>query len=473
MSLSDEEYQNNDYISKIELIDKYMKETNKTSTNSFNFFLRTGRPGHLFLQPNYTAFTKTNLGSIPSKLEKTLIKTDLNKPLTTYINNRITKLNNKNQIESLSKDEGDISKYSTSFSSKGFGVGFVSKVNRFKDNLSGYQPGPADYSPDKYMTLLSNVEKSPFGKSLFKKKTSASLMAYTNENIDTKLKDHKKPNLKKKAMINITDDISNKGNSSNKKMGSYFFTSTSNRFNDNIFSYKNLNPGPGKYFFINDGIKIKDPENLSSEFVLPPKKQVNPINFFNLNKNDKKAFGFRLTNNKKGKINSLYNKPKFNTEENLFNKYEKVNSSLDNNSTIFTSNINNNNSSKIPSIYFNENLSKFNNSLKTEYISMISKNNNSKVIPESVKAKNEINKNTKKKLSRFKKRDHFSLSPPRWDEGYFHDNESHFQVPGPAYYAPPIQNTKKSFNLNNKDFFYTNSLPFKNDNYGSCSSVLI
>ena len=204
--------------------------------------------------------------------------------------------------------------------------------------MSGYQAGPADYSPDKYMTLLSNVEKSPFGKSLFKKKTSASLMAYTNENIDTKLKDHKKPNLKKKAMINITDDISNKGNSSNKKMGSYFFTSTSNRFNDNIFSYKNLNPGPGKYFFINDGIKIKDPENLSSEFVLPPKKQVNPINFFNLNKNDKKAFGFRLTNNKKGKINSLYNKPKFNTEENLFNKYEKVNSSLDNNSTIFTSN---------------------------------------------------------------------------------------------------------------------------------------
>ena len=103
----------------------------------------------------------------------------------------------------------------------------------------------------------------------------------------------------------------------------------------------------------------------------------------------------------------------------------------------------------------------------------LKKNNNSKVIPESVKAKNEINKNTKKKLSRFKKRDHFSLSPPRWDEGYFHDNESHFQVPGPAYYAPPIQNTKKSFNLNNKDFFYTNSLPFKNDNYGSCSSVLI
>ena len=235
MSLSDEEYQNNDYISKIELIDKYMKETNKTSTNSFNFFLRTGRPGHLFLKPNYTAFTKTNLGSIPSKLEKTLIKTDLNKPLTTYINNRITKLNNKNQIESLSKDEGDISKYSTSFSSKGFGVGFVSKVNRFKDNLSGYQPGPADYSPDKYMTLLSNVEKSPFGKSLFKKRTSASLSSGNTDNLYTPSSQSKISSSKKSTFLNL-DDISNDNiNINNKKKGSYFFTSTSERFNRNLF----------------------------------------------------------------------------------------------------------------------------------------------------------------------------------------------------------------------------------------------
>ena len=74
---------------------------------------------------------------------------------------------------------------------------------------------------------------------------------------------------------------------------------------------------------------------------------------------------------------------------------------------------------------------------------------------------------------KFKKKDFFSLSSPRWDQGYFHDNATHFQVPGPAYYNPKIQNTKKSFNLNNKDFIYTNSLPFKNDDYYSTSSVLI
>ena len=323
------------------------------------------------------------------------------------------------------------------------------------------------------MTLLSNVEKSPFGKSLFKKKTSASLTSYNNDNIINKSKDEKKSSLKKKAKINITDDISNNRNSSNKKMGSYFFTSTSNRFNDNIFSYKNLNPGPGKYFVINDSIKIKNPDTLSSEFVLPPKKQINPINFFQLNKNDNKKFGFRLINRmKKGKITSLYNKSELSNDDNLFNKYDKANSSLDNNSTIYTSNINNNNRSKIPSIYYNNNISNYNNSLKTEYISSISKNNNSKFYISDSNNKT-INQKKRKKLARFKKRDNFSLSPPRWDEGYFHDNESHFQVPGPAYYVPQIQNNKKSFNLNNKDFIFTNSLPFKNDNYGSCSSVLI
>ena len=50
---------------------------------------------------------------------------------------------------------------------------------------------------------------------------------------------------------------------------------------------------------------------------------------------------------------------------------------------------------------------------------------------------------------------------------------THFQVPNPAYYTPKIKNIKKTFNLNNKDFIYTNNLPFKNDNYYSTFSVLI
>ena len=221
---------------------------------------------------------------------------------------------------------------------------------------------------------------------------------------------------------------------------------------------------------------MKSPDSLSPEFVLPKKKKINPVNYFGLNENDKKKFGFQLINRKKNQKNaSIWNKSKFNFDDNLYNKFNKSNISLANNSTRITSLTNNNNSSKIPSLIFKNNMSKmYNNSIKTEYISLVTDNNKSlNLSNEDDKDKDNKIKNEKKKIIKSRKRDHFSLSPPRWDEGYFHDNDSHFQVPGPAYYAPPIQNNKKSFNLNNKDFIFTNSLPFKNDNYGTISSVLI
>ena len=476
MSLISGQYTPNNTISKIELIERNVEEINKSSYRTAKFFLRTGRPGRLFLKPNYTAFTKTNLGSIPSKLEKTLVKTDSNKPLSTYINNTISSFKETKDFEKINKEEKDIRNYTTSFSSKGFGVGFVSKVNRFGESLSGYLPGPADYSPEKYFTILSSVEKSPFGKSLFKKKTSASLSTTSNDIIyNNRERNSKTFSKQKKSFTSIKDEGSNNKMDSDNKKGSYFFSSTSDRFNGNIFGNKNLYPGPGKYFFVNDEIKVKYPETLSSEFVLPPKKKINPIHYFGLNENDKKKFGFQLINKmKKKKYNSLWSKSKINFEDKIFNKYNKSNISLANNSTRLTSLTNNNNTSNIASLNLKDNISKiYNNSIKTEYISIVPDNKSLNLSVEDDKNKETRNKNEKKKLSKQRKKDNFSLSPPRWDEGYFHDNGSHFQVPGPAYYAPPIQNNKKSFNLNNKDFIFTNSLPFKNDNYGTVSSVLI
>ena len=477
MSFNFRKYTPNNTITNIELIERNIEELDKSNFRTTKFFLRTGRPGRLFLKPNYTAFTKTNLGSIPSKLEKTLVKTDTNKPLSTYINNTLTSFNDSKDFEKIKKEEKDIRNYTTSFSSKGFGVGFLSKVNRFGDNLSGYLPGPADYSPDKYLTLLSNVEKSPFGKSLFKKKTSASLSTASNDNLN-RSRQSKTSKKQKRTFTNLKDQFSSDKKNSENKKGSYFFSSTSDRFNGNIFAGKNLNPGPGKYFFMNDNIKVKYPENLSPEFVLPTEKRINPIHYFGLNENDKKKFGFHLINKmKKKKCFTSWNNSKTSFEENLFNKYNKSNISLANNSTKVTSlSNNNNNSSKMASLYYKDNLSKmYNNSIKTEYLSLVSDNINNSLNSSTEEDKNKEvkNKNEKKKRSKARKRDNFSLSPPRWDEGYFHDNDSHFQVPGPAYYAPPIQNNKKSFNLNNKDFIFTNSLPFKIDNYGTISSVLI
>ena len=56
-------------------------------------FLRVGKSGKLFLKPNYTAFTKTNLGSIPSKVEKTLLKTEESIPITLTLNKYVQKIN--------------------------------------------------------------------------------------------------------------------------------------------------------------------------------------------------------------------------------------------------------------------------------------------------------------------------------------------------------------------------------------------
>jgi len=457
---------NNNRISNIELIQRNINETDKSDYNSKKFFLRTGRPGHLFLKPNYSAFTKTSLGSIPSKLEKTLIRTDTNKPISTFINNTMTSFNKKKEVKEAPKEEKDIRKYTTSFSSKGFGVGFVSKVSRFGESLSAYEPGPADYVPDKNMTLVSKIEKSPFGKSFFKRKTSMSLSCYnSNSTPQTAMRSS-----------TLSKTTSNLNVHSENKKGTYNFNSTSDRFKGGIFGTKNKNPGPGKYFFDTNNILVKDPEKLSSGFVSPQARVINPIKYFGLNKNEKKKLKYHLSNkNKKGKIMYAYKGFQYNnTEEFLSNdkKFDKSNISYANNSTKITSVITNNNNSSaaFPSIYFGDKKNK-NASTKTEFLTLNAESNLSSV--NGLETRNSKFSNNIKKILKMMKKDKFSLSPPRWDQGYFHDNASHFQVPGPAYYTPKIQNTKKSFNLNNKDFIYTNSLPFKNDEIYSISNVLV
>ena len=464
----------NNQISNIELLQRNSDEVDKSNTNSTKFFLRTGRPGHLFLKPNYSAFTKTNLGSIPSKLEKTLIKTESNKPISTFINSTIISANKKKEMKPIFTEEKDIRKYTTSFSSKGFGVGFVSKVSRFGESLSGYEPGPTDYSPDKNFTLLSKIENSYFGKSFFKKRSNMSLSCYnTNYSPQTTMRSSTTSKSKKSSELDNNDF----SRTSDNKKGNYFFNSTSDRFNGGIFASKNKNPGPGKYFFNNNNIVVKDPEKLSSGFVLPKRKMINPVKYFGLNKNEKKKFKYLLSNKmKNGKIIYVSKGFQLNkTDDVLFKnkKFDKSSITLENNSTKLTSNMSNfNNNSNLPSIYFGDNKKSKINCSKTEYLSISPENSSWVNGIEENKLKNN-KKNNVKKMIRFKRKDHFALSSPRWDEGYFHDNDTHFQVPGPAYYSPKLQNTKKSFNLNKKDFIFTNSLPFKNNDYYATSTVLI
>ena len=160
--------------SKIILTSNILEEENSPNVSSISTiksfnppqtFLRVGKPGKLFLQPNYTAFTKTNLGSIPSKVEKTLIKTEESIPITVTLNKHIQKINLNQE-----KQDNKYRSFSTSYSSRGYGVGFVSKVPRFDYGKRIVYPGPGDYSPEKNDSVQNNVNKSILGKFLFNEK---------------------------------------------------------------------------------------------------------------------------------------------------------------------------------------------------------------------------------------------------------------------------------------------------------------
>lgn len=451
-----------------------------------NFFLRVGRPGRLYLQPNYTAFTKSSLGSIPSKIEKTLLKTDTNIPLTTSINNSLITNDTKNSSTST---EGFITykhpkSYTTSYSSKGYGVGFVSKTERFKKGVSAYMPGPGEYSPDKLFTVENEIKKTDLGKSLFLNPASKSLQliqsgnntsnSFSNYNNNSRNINNnnnssmgRNNNLDKsqendKSNNNNNGNINNLNNSSSSDeiKGNYFFCSNTNRFQGGLFNLKNKNPGPGKYFLETD-YKISHPEKLSPGFMNLQPKIISPIKYFGLNTNDHKNMGFKIQDKmKNGKVATFwrgglpylgYTYDFGKTLTKLKDKKKIKNKSLD---KVIT----------MPDFQSTQELRK-NKFLRTNATDLNDSNtNNSRGLP-SISEEKELRKEfIISNLIRNKKKDLMGLAPPRWDSGIYHDNESHFQVPGPAYYAPKPQTIKKSFNLNSKDFIYTNSIPYQTVN---------
>ena len=437
----------------------------KTSTdkpfNSPQTFLRVGKPGKLFLKPNYTAFTKTNLGSIPSKVEKTLIKTEESIPITVTLNKQVQKIN---LMENTERN------YSTSYSSRGYGVGFVSKVPRFDYGKRIVYPGPGDYSPEKNDSVQNNVNKSILGKSLFNEKSIKSLRLlntnkdkfYTSQEILSLLrKNYNQRYLIKNGNNNNIDNNSPK-NENNK--GNYYFESKVKKFTGGIFNVYNKNPGPGKYF-IDTEFKIKNKEKKSPDFIEPLTKIEDPLKTFGINKhNDKKGFYF-IGSNRGGKVTNFLNGSPFMGYSYDFGKTLK---NIKDNKNI--KDLKKNKIISLPDTNMSNNLRTLgrlkNKFALNDYLS--NNNNNSK---ENLNLENHFFNNIYDKtgmrsdLIKYKKKDYFSLSSPRWDEGNFHDNASHFQIPGPAYYQPRDQLLKRSFNLNKKDFIFTNSVPFLEKKY--------
>ena len=448
-----------DMGSRIELINN-SKELGESQpySNTQDFFLRVGRPGRLFLQPNYTAFTKTNLGSIPSKIEKTLLKTETNIPLTTSINSSLvsteSKFNSTTTNDSI-KSYRDPKNYSKSFSSKGYGNGFVSKVARFNKYLKEYTPGPGDYSPDKIYTLENEIKKSIFGKSIFLDRENRSLSLlnplgsreqkfFTSQEKENLIKKEKEKE-KEKNDLNKEKDSNNDDNN---KKGNYFFDSNSNRFSGGLFSNNNKYPGPGKYF-INLDYKIRNKDKNSPNFIYPAQKMINPIKYYKLNSNDEKELGFHIKDKiKNAKVATFWRKMPHLGHTYDFGDTLKGEKKLKNQKNILTDG----NIVTMPDLQILKKL-RNNKFYRTEQ----------KNLP-SISEEKSFNSNAVNKMLKSKRKDLFELASPRWDQGYFHDNETHFQVPGPAYYEPRILTNKKSFNLNKKDFIYTNSVPYQTVN---------
>ena len=444
------------------------------SSDIYHHFLRVGKPGKLFLQPNYTAFTKTNLGSIPSKIEKTLLKTEENIPITLTFNKNIHQ-NNKLKNEQLYKDPRT---YTTSYSSKGYGVGFVSQVPRFNNVKKMISPGPGEYSPGKSLSLVNNINKSILGKSIFTDKTSRSLHLltsnekkfFTSQEIIKKLKDkyndRYSKNLNNTPFINI--DNNNNDNIINKedKKGNYYFESKVQKFNGGLFNVNNKNPGPGKYF-IDTNYKIKNKNQKSPGFMEPTKKKESPIKTYGLNYNDEKNLGYGLIDNKKnGKITTFW---KGTPSLGFSYDFGKTLKKLKKNSNYSEYDINSNSNSviNIPDYDISRNLKRM-GIMNIKGKDNLKEIENKNVSLSAEKYKFDYNRYKQdlimKDLLKYRRKDFFGLSPPRWDEGQFHDNASHFQIPGPAYYTPKVQMLKRSFNLNKKDFIFTNSIPFKQKN---------
>ena len=368
---------------------------NKISSSSVDL-LKTKNISNIYLNPNYTIYEKKSLGSIP--VEKNLIKQE------------IKSYNNKNNISLINSNSKKIlahipppptifqnpKNYTTSYSSKGFGIGFVSKVSRFKNiqNISGV--GPGDYYPEKHNSIENNVNKSNFGQSIFFKKKCKSIINnnenYKNDNNNVKI-------YRNNFKIN-----------KNLKQ-SFYFESTSERFNDNIINGvgKNNNPGPGRYLKFKDYIKQKDYYKLSPGFVCEKPKAVNLIKKYVIDENDNKKYGYCIYNKEKnGKI--IKGIPPLSVIRKYFNSFQNFN----------------NNTSDI-----------------------------------TLDLSNSINKTQKMKKYKIYKIENIknicSFGEQNWDDKLSYNNNSHFKIPGPAYYFPRLLNTKKSFNSNTKDFIFVNS----------------
>ena len=367
----------------------------------------TSTKGKIYKGQNWTAYNKENLGTIPQKMEKALLKDKKN---TSKIGFSST---SKRFFQKKEKNPGpgsyNISKAmthtSTSFhSNKEFGNSFISKSDRFNNSslfYSKFTPGPGEYEKEKFGTLAYNVSKSLRGKSLYQTKKNQSI----KKRLLTPGPGH----------YNIDNDFK-----WNKFYKSSVFVSKVPRFKK---KEDNKIPDPGKYYKDEYFVDIKDKNNnykdqVSYYFRKAKEKQVDLLKKYKIKTEQKPEDAKFKLQNKKGRI--------YNVNDNIFNPF------ILNKQDIY----------KIKNKSFTKEISKKDNNEDNDKYLMTSRGLSNNVI-DSMEYIHKI-------LHKTKKPDIFKLNAPRWKK-----NDKEFKNPGPAYYNPKTQYKVLSFNRNNEDFIVT------------------
>ena len=374
-----------------------------------NFFRKTSYKGKLFKGPNWTAYNKENLGSIPRTAEKALVedKKGMTKVgFSTQTERFFPKPDSSKQCPgpgsyNISGDM-DFTRTSTSFySSKGFGNGFVSQSERFNDSslyYSKYAPGPGDYQPQKRGSIADDINKMLLAKSLYNNKKTRSLKVKGQ----SPGPGHYNP---------IMDTFDLKWKINKYKGEDAVFQSIVPRFKKK----KGLDvPGPGKYFkdeyYIDYNDKNK-PKTMSYFFKNPSAKKVDLLQKYDIKtKQEKEDARFKLITQKGNKI---------------FNSVGAIGITAKDIYKIRNKGFLYGNVGKEPTLY-EQQLVMANGGISSEqgmeYIHRI--------------------------IHKPEKPDNFQLFEPRWKK-----NELALKVPGPAYYHPKIQQKKLSFNNADKTKF--------------------
>lgn len=387
------------------------------------WFQRTTHKGKLFKGPNWTAYNKENLGSIPRRIEKSLIEDKKSLSKVGFFT-QTERFYPRNQTMKQNPGPGTYNILDTSmtrtqtsfYSSKGFGNGFVSGAERFDDSkfyYEKYAPGPGEYRAEISKTMEHDVATTLLGKSLYANKKTKSLKGKR----ETPGPGYYEPAISQFDHFyipNCKDSV---------------FKSEVNRFSKKD---KFKVPGPGKYFKDDNYLDYNETKEMNKPspfFRIPQSEKVDLLKKFDIKTTQEKEDARFKLKDKKGRIKNSQGVP----EVDFLQAYRLG--------------FNSNN----PLVLTKKDLFKLRNKAFMKESSAIAvekpKTAGNLMILNGGMDSDKGMEYIHKILHKPKKPDLFELNSQRWNE-----NKLDFKVPGPSYYHPRKPELRLSFNKNNVDF---------------------